>query len=422
VDGERFHKLLVTASKGNFSFQANDVSREKALPTGSFATIFDDKRTHTTDALSLASVSYDRALLDGASFSTRLHAGRYNYDGEYAYYADHPPNRDLVAGAWWGLDVDAARKVGSRQYLTVGAEYRDNFRQMLDNYDPEPLVVYSDISSESVRYGVFAQDEIKLAEPLMLIAGARVDRYEGFGFATSPRAALIYTPDEATTFKLLAGRAFRAPNEYELNFQNFQYKGNPSLKPERIETLEFVAQRFIGGGLQLSASAFRNRLSDITSQLLDLTDSLYVFANVDKMHSKGLELGLEVNRGRGIAGQLSYSLQRTQDIATDAELTNSPQQMVQAQLRFPIVGTGAITSVDAQYMSARRTLGGNLAASHFLTNLSLFAPKTFGRFDLSASIYNVFAVRYGDPVPDGFSQDTIQQDGRSFRVRSTFHY
>jgi hypothetical protein len=41
---------------------------------------------------------------------------------------------------------------------------------------------------------------------------------------------------------------------------------------------------------------------------------------------------------------------------------------------------------------------------------------------LSASIYNVFAVRYGDPVPDGFSQDTIQQDGRSFRVRSTFHY
>jgi len=84
VDHEAFRKILVTASKGNFSFQANTVSREKGLPTGSFATIFNDPRTRTTDGLSLASLNYDRALLNGASFSTRLDAGRYAYDGEYA--------------------------------------------------------------------------------------------------------------------------------------------------------------------------------------------------------------------------------------------------------------------------------------------------------------------------------------------------
>ena len=172
VDHEGFHKILVTASKGDFSFQANTVSREKGLPTGSYATIFNDKRTRTTDGLSLASLSFDRAFSDGASFSTRLHAGRYAYDGEYAYYPDLPPNKDLAVGEWVGLDVDAARKIGSRQFLTFGAEFRDNFKQFMTNFDPEPYVLYSDVRNKSTRGGVFAQDEIKLADPLMLYAGA----------------------------------------------------------------------------------------------------------------------------------------------------------------------------------------------------------------------------------------------------------
>ena len=420
-DHEGFRKLLVTASKGDFSFQANNVSREKGLPTGSYATTFNDQRTRTTDGLSLASLSYERALANGASFSTRLHAGRYAYDGEYAYTA-LAPNKDIVVGEWWGLDVDAARKIGSRQFLTFGAEYRDNFKLLQKNFDPEPYVLYSDVENKSTRWGVFAQDEIRLADPLMLYAGLRVDRYEGFGYATSPRAALIYTPSSTTTFKLLAGRAFRAPNEYELQYTDFQSAVNPLLEPEHIETLELIAQRLIGGGVEISASAFRNRLTDLLSQRPDPTDSLVYFGNLDEIHSRGVELGLNVNRGHGLTGQLSYSFQRTEDRATGIQLTNSPGQMVQMELRSPILGSGATAAVDAQYMSARSTLIGNDAGSHVLTNFSLFAPRTFGRFDLSASLYNVFDIRYGDPVSNGFVQETIQQDGRSFRVRATLHY
>jgi len=422
VDHESFHKILVTASKGDFSFQANTVSREKGLPTGSFGTIFNDKRTRTTDGLSLASLRYERALSNGGSFSTRLHAGRYAYLGEYAYYPDGPPNQDVALGEWWGVDLDAAHQFGSRQFLTFGAEYRDNFKQVMTNFDPEPYVLYSDHQDNHTRWGVFAQDEIKLADPLMLYAGLRVDRYQEFGSPITPRAALIYTPGPATTFKLLAGRAFRAPNEYEVHYATFQYKANPLLKPEHIETLEFIAQRFIGGGVQVSAAAFRNRITDLTNQYLDPADGLYVFENRDEISSQGLELGMDVNRGHGVTGQLSYSLQLSDDPITDIALTNSPTHMVKGQLQFPIPRSGATASIDAQYMSARTTLGGNVAAGHTLTNLSLFAPRAFGRFDFSASLYNAFNVKYGDPVPDGFSQDIIQQDGRSFRVRTTLHY
>ena len=422
ADHEEFRKFLVTASKGNFSFQANTVSREKGLPTGAYATLFNDKRTRTTDDLSLASVSYQRALSDGASFSTRLHAGRYAYDGEYAYYSNLAPNRDLSVGEWVGLEVDGARRLGAHQFLTFGAEFRDDFKQLLTNFDPEPYLLYSEMRNNSTREGVFAQDEIKLADPLMLYAGVRLDHYDGFGLATSPRLALIFTPTAASTFKFIAGRAFRAPNEYELYSVSPGYTSNPTLEPEHIETLELIAEHFIGGGVHISASAFRNRLTDLIEQRLDSVNNLFFYGNQDRTHSRGLELGLEVNRGHGLSGQLSYSLQRTEDSTTDTELTNSPGQMVQLQLRSPIPGSNVIAALDAQYMGARRTVADNTAGGHTLTNLSLFAPRTFGRFDLSASVYNIFGTKYGDPVSDSFIQDVIRQDGRSFRVRTTLHY
>jgi len=421
-DHEEFRKLLVTASKGNFSFQANNVSREKGLPTGSYASTFNDPRSRTTDGLSLASLSYERNLANSATFSTRVHAGRYVYDGEYAYTA-FAPNKDFFVGEWWGLDIDAARRIGSRQFLTYGAEYRDNFKMLQTNYDPEPYVLYSYAQDKSTRWGTFAQDEIRLADPLMLYAGLRVDRYEGFGYATTPRAALIYTPSSTTTFKLLAGRAFRAPSDYELQYNiAHQSTVKPQLEPEHIETLELTAQRLIGGGVEISASGFRNRLTDLLSRRTDTTSGSQYFGNVDEIHSRGVELGLNVNRGHGLSGKLAYSFQRTEDRAIGIQLSNSPEQMVQMELRSPILGSAATASVDAQYMSARTTLLGNVAGSHVLTNFSLFAPRTFGRFDLSASVYNVFAARYGDPVSNGFVQDLVQQDGRSFRVRTTLHY
>ena len=422
ADHEGFHKLLVTASKGDFSFQANTVSREKGVPIPLFASLFNDNRTRTTDELSLASLSFNHALTDSGSFSTRLHAGRYSYEGQYAYSSGI--NQDLAIGEWWGLDVDAAHRLGTHQFFTVGAEYRDNYKQTQKNFDPVPYVVYSNVRNQFTRWGVFAQDEIKLAEPLVLYAGVRVDQYKGFGSAISPRVALIYTPSPKTTFKLLAGRAFRAPNMFELYYETaaIQYKANPLLKPEHIETLELIAQHFIGGGVQVSASAFRNRLTGLTDQRVDPADGLLVFENVGEAHSRGLELGIGMNRGHGLTGELSYSLQRTEDQATGATLTNSPGQIVQLQLRSPILGSRVVAALDAQHVSERLTLVGS-AGGHTLTNFSLFAPRTLGRFDLSATVYNLFAARYGDPVSaTRYGQDIIQQDGRSFRVRTTLHY
>ena len=422
ADRESFHKLLATVTKGDFSFQASNVSREKGIPTGSFATTFNDRRSQTVDALTLASVTYNRAFAESGSLSTRIHAGRYRYTGKYAYDPNLAPNQEEATGEWWGIDVDAAHAMTSRHFLTVGAEYRDNFTQAQKNFDPEPYLVYTDVRNTSTRWGAFAQDEIKLLESLTLYAGVRLDQYQTFGSITSPRIGLIYKPVTTTTFKFLAGRAFRAPNEYELRFENYLFKGNPLLKPERIETLELIAQRFIGGGVQVSASSFRNRLSALVTQGLDPVDSLLVFKNADEIESKGIELGLEMNRGHGLTGELTYSLQRTEDRATGAEVTNSPRQMIKLHILAPLHVMKTTAGLDAQYVSKRGTLAGSTTGGYVLTDLTLLTPRAFGRLDLSATIYNLFGVTYGTPGTDGHVQDILQQDGRSFRVKTTLHY
>lgn len=418
-DGESFHKLLATASNGSFSFQALNVSREKHVPTGAFGTVFNDPRTLTVDGTSLASLAYDRSFTTGSSLSARVHGGYWTYDGAYAYDPRIAASLDEAVGQWWGVDVDGGRRF-ARHFLTAGAEYRDNFRQDQKTYDPEPFFVYSDVRHASRRWGVFAQDEFKLGEDVTLYAGLRYDRYPSFGSMTSPRAGVIYSPDPATTLKLLAGRAFRAPNQFELNYESSFYAPNPNLAPERIETVELVGQRFIGGGVQVLASVFRNQLSALVTQGVD-ADGRLAFENSDSIESKGIEVGIEVNRGHGPTGQFTYSLQRTEHRGTGIVLTNSPRHMAKLRLLAPFAGKFS-AGLDAQYVSARGTLAGNSAASYALANLSLLAPRILGRVDVSATIYNLFDADYGVPGGDDVVQDVIRQDGRSFRVKTTLRF
>ena len=419
-DHERFDKLLATLSKGNFAFQALNSYREKGSPMGAFGTLFNDNRSRTWDGLSLASASYNRSSAF-SSLSTRIFAGRWTYEGDYPYVAGVPPNHDDDVGEWVGASVDATHTF-SRQLVTVGGEVQDNYKMQQRNFDPQPYVVYTDVRNKSVHGGVFAQDEIKFLQPLTLYAGVRLDRYEGFGSETSPRLGLIFTPDPATTFKLLAGRAFRAPNEYELHFSSTYFEPNPLLEPERIETLELVAERLIGGGVEVSASTFRNRLSSLINGSVDSTNSKLIFVNADAIESKGVDLGLRVNRGHGLTGQLTYSYQRTEDRGTGIELTNSPRHMAKLELLAPLNVRNITAGADAQYVSGMRTIAGSIAPGNVVTNLSLLAPLAFRRFDISATVYNLFGVKYGVPGFDEHVQNIIAQNGRSFRVQTTLHY
>jgi iron complex outermembrane receptor protein len=96
----------------------------------------------------------------------------------------------------------------------------------------------SDHGSQNV--GLYAQGEVAFLENLRLNAGVRYDYYDTFGGTVNPRCGLIFAPLPQSTFKFLYGRAFRAPNEFELYYESITAQSNPNLDPEMLRTDEWV--------------------------------------------------------------------------------------------------------------------------------------------------------------------------------------
>ena len=70
-------------------------------------------------------------------------------------------------------------------------------------------------------------------------------------------------------------------------------------------------------------------------------------------------------------------------------------------------------------MSARLTPGGAMLADVVVAHLNLTARRILGRFDVSVGVYNLFGERYASPVGGEYLQNSIEQDGRSYRLKVT---
>jgi iron complex outermembrane receptor protein len=295
----------------------------------------------------------------------------------------------------------------------------------LNFFDVEPRMVFQDSRNRSERLAFFVQDEITLSKRVTLHAGLRHDANgafeSGIVHQTSPRLGLIYDDGRATTLKLLHGRAFRSPNDFELHFEGPVYKTNSQLRPETIHATELVLERTLPRGVRLNASAYLNAVHGLISAELDPADGLLIFQNEGDSRSLGLEVGLDLKRRQGPSGRLSYAWQQSRERPTGDLLTNSPRHMAKAQLSWPLIGRRLTAGADGWYMSSRRTLAGAQAGSVMVANVTL-APRLRGPFDLSATVYNVFDHRYSDPASTELSQDLIDQDGRNFRLKLSWRF
>jgi iron complex outermembrane receptor protein len=87
----------------------------------------------------------------------------------------------------------------------------------------------------------------------------------------------------------------------------------------------------------------------------------------------------------------------------------------------PILKGKLFVSLDAQYRSRIQTLSGGSVSPFSLVNFTLLGRKIGKHVDVSASVYNLLDKKYFDPASGDTVQQAIQQDGRSFRVKMTWH-
>jgi outer membrane receptor for ferrienterochelin and colicins len=414
---------------GHFTLESVASTREKQIPTASFGTVFGDPRSQTVDDRGYLDISYERTLQKDTEFSIRVYFDRVSYHGVYVYEPDggtgNQLNQDLGRGDWAGIKTKITKPLWQKHKVTMGGSLQDDLRQDQSNYGSNPYQLNLHDDRRSKEWAIFAQDEFSITHSLTLNAGVRHDQYYTFGGTTNPRLALIYSPLPRTTFKLLYGTAFRAPNYYELYYgDGTSQESNPTLRPEKISTSELVWEQDLGARFRFTADGFDNRITDLINEQTDPTNGFLFFANTGKARSRGLELELAGRTLKGIEGRVSYSFQRAVDSVTEIALTNSPQHLAKAEITLPLAHRRLFVGSDVQYMSSRSTLIGSEVQPYTVVNLTLSSREFAGGFQVSGSVYDLFNSIYSDPVGAEIREAALAQNGRDFRIKLSrvFHF
>jgi iron complex outermembrane receptor protein len=422
LDYERAPAAFGKISWRGFTFEAAHRVRTKGVPTASFQSIFNDPREQTRDEQSLAELRYNGYVAKDLELSVRANHGSYDYRGYYPY-ADSATgsaivNVDRARSKWWGSEVKLLSRAFDGHKIVLGTEYQNNTRKDQQNYDLDPPAVYMNQHHSSTQWGVYVQDEMPLRPDLSLNAGLRLDHYSTFGSISNPRLALIYSVDPSVTLKALYGRAYRAPNDGELFFSSepLGWKSNPALVPERIATKELVAEWRLASLTRATLSGFHYKISDLITLTTDPSDGFQTYANQGSAHATGLQGEIEWLWRNGSALRTSYSFQRASD-QSGARLVNSPRHLAKLDGTVPLAGDQLRAGLSLRYVSSRVTRGGAEVGSYGLADLTLTSERLISGAEISASIYNVFDRRYSDPVSDAHLQETIRQDGRTFRLK-----
>jgi outer membrane receptor protein involved in Fe transport len=423
LDYDRNRQFLAQFAHGSWGLQLVHAERTKGIPTAAFDTAPGAAGNFTKDSNSSVALRYDGPLRGDTDLAARAYYGRYRYSGDYVY--DVPPlviNRDLADGRWWGVEARVVSSAWQGHKIVAGAEYQSDTRKEQANFDVNPRAVYLQDRRRGERFGVFAQDETMLRRDLRLNAGVRYDHVDGGRGIFNPRAALIYTPAPRTSFKLIHGRAYRAPNAYELFYAApgpGGQKGNPELRPERIRTTELALEYFTFAGWRLAGSVFQHQVRDQIAAIIDPGDGLQVFRNGGSVRSSGATAEVEHLWSSGAKLRASYSHQRALDGAGNWAV-NSPRHLLKLNAAVPL-GAGLRAGMELQHTSVRRSLAGEVPA-FTLANFNLLVPLGVRGDELSFALYNVFDKRYADPGGPEHLQDRIPQDGRTVfgRLRIRF--
>ncbi|MCK5509250.1 MAG: TonB-dependent receptor [Desulfobacterales bacterium] len=220
----------------------------------------------------------------------------------------------------WFTDVQTNIPLGDKHLLTCGLYFRhDDFDQSAYN-----LSFYRDEDSKTEKttitegndrfYAVYLQDEWEILDNLTLFTGVRFDYWQAFNgksgkvgnveefkepddSAFSPKVAVVFKPVQNTVIKSSIGRAFRAPNIYELyrtwpsTSSSKIYYSNPDLGPETLWNYEIgIDQYFFSRGLKLSATYFHTDIDDLIYSY-DKGEDNYT-DNAGKAKIDGIELGI----------------------------------------------------------------------------------------------------------------------------------
>jgi iron complex outermembrane receptor protein len=416
MDGSHLENAFADVRDGDFRLQGLIASRHKVYPTGSFGTIFNDRRDWDEDAGGYLDASLERKVTATTEVDWHAYYDIYAFSGSGAF-AFPGGSEQIFAKArasWMGSEITIAQEIGSQE-LTVGADYEYSFDIRQRTYIAgQPDAFRSDQSPWIA--GVFADLDLTLTPELLLHAGARFDRFNSFVHAVSPRASLVWMPNDRTTMKYMVGQAFRSPNAYEEYYADgITVTTAPRpLVPERILSNELVVEHGLRPWLSMTADGYYNRLKQLIDQVPAGTSLLTYFVNDDRVHAEGLEFELTAERKSGLAARASYSASNGEDDAAGAPLENMPHSQAKFNGTAPL-GRWGFGSLESVYIGAMTDGKGTRVPAYLLPNAT-FSSRPLHGWQLASSCYDFSNRRWFSPAGPDDPEDQIPMEGRAWRV------
>ena len=431
MDGGKDREFYARLARGPWSFDFSYGDYRKDDPTAQYFSEPLEPGQYQRDRHLLTQLQYQDSFAgDTLHLSGRLFLGRERYTSIFSYGT---PYYATGSSDWQGVEARLLSTAWTGHKLMAGLEVQDNSRRDQTNEDLSDPAYNVVIPGSGWRVGIYAQDEWAMTETLTATLGLRFDRNDVTGNDLSPRAALIWKASPSTTVKGLYGRAHRAPNAFERDYDDLGTSNtqvaNPDLDGETIDTLELVMDRRISPSLLVRGSVYHWDMEGLvvlgTTTVTDPDTGLPLeisqYQSGENVEATGVELSADKtwDWGGRLRGSLSY-----QEVAyaSGTGLDNSPQLLGKLNFSGPLAATGLRFGYELQYSGERQAIDGSDLDAYWLSNLHLSTGTWARGLEVSLGLYNLFDANYEHPGSDINWQNALEQDGRSARLKLTYSF
>ncbi len=437
LDGERAATASLRARFGGLSLHGQLHGRRKEIPTGPFGTVLGAGGTQVEDIRGFLEARFEKQFSERMSLSLRGAYDATRYRGYWMYEDPEDEEvlrRDTDAGRADWVSAEARLLIspfeGNR--LTVGLEGQNQLRVEQESFGPlgtTPLPARS-----RVLLSAYLLDEWRLHPRLSVTAGLRVDKYLDLETTPlTPRLALIGRPYDRGLTKLVVGSAFRAPNVYELDYNDngLTQVAAGTLKPETITTFELEHAHDLTDELRLTVAGYHNRISNLV--VLETEDgparcgtpsgseSCFVFSNrAGETLAWGAEAGLHWQPGRYLMVDLNYSFVTLRDDEEDVGST-TPAHLASGRMLLPLGNSDVRLATQVTYQSAwGMAREGADKGEALLVGVGFSGEMAHLRY--FAGVQNLLDARYALPLGEERAAAPVPQYGRTFTLQLTGNF